>query len=199
MRKGDTTRAAILEQASLIASRVGVEGLTIGTLADSLGLSKSGLFAHFRSREALQVQVLEHLAARFVEHVVKPGLKAPRGEPRVRALFENMIEWPTREEFPGGCPFLAAVLELENRDGPARDLLVQQQKDWHDVVATVARTGVSEGHFDPSTDVEQFAYEFCGIEFSHHHATFLLRDPKAMMRARTAFESLIDRSRPRKM
>src|SRR4026209_785464 len=128
MTKGAQTRENILDHAVRLASETGLEGLTIGTLADELKLSKSGLFAHFRSKEALQVQVLEHVAARFVDFVVKPALAEPRGAPRLRALFERLIEWPKRKEFPGGCPIIAAASELDDRPGPARDLLVGQQR-----------------------------------------------------------------------
>ncbi len=194
MSKGEATRTAILDRATALASEVGLEGLTIGSLADDLGLSKSGLFAHFRSKEALQIQVLEHIAARFVDNVIRPALKAPRGEPRLRALFELLLEWPTRNELPGGCPLVSAVSELDSRPGPARDLLVRQQRDWLDTIATVVRTALAEGHFRKEVDPEQFAYELYGIEFAYHHALRLLEDPKASRRARAAFEALMERS-----
>jgi AcrR family transcriptional regulator len=193
--KGETTRQAILDRASELASQRGLEGLTIGSLATDLGLSKSGLFAHFRSKEALQVQVLEHVAAHFIEIVVKPALRAPRGEPRLRALFEALLQWPKRRVFPGGCPLIAAVSELDDRPGPARDLLVRQQRDWLDTVATVVRTALAEKHFRSDVDPDQFAYELYGIEFAYHHSYRLLADPKAEERARRAFDALVLRSR----
>jgi AcrR family transcriptional regulator len=193
--KGEATRQTILDRASELASAVGLEGLTIGSLADALKLSKSGLFAHFRSKEALQVQVLEHVAARFVEHVVKPALQQPRGEPRVRALFERLIDWPRRKEFPGGCPIIAAASELDARPGSVRDVLVHQQRDWLDTVATVVRTAMAEGHFRSDVDAEQFAFEVYGVEFAYHHALHLLRDPRAEERARAAFEALVVRAK----
>jgi AcrR family transcriptional regulator len=193
--KGENTRQAILDRASELASELGLEGLTIGSLAGDLGLSKSGLFAHFRSKEALQVQVLEHIAARFVELAVKPALRAPRGEARVRALFEQLLQWPKRHELPGGCPLIAAVSELDARPGPARDLLVRQQRDWLDVIATVARTALAEGQFHAGVDPEQFAFELYGIQFAYHHSYRLLADPSAEARARRAFEDLVQRSR----
>jgi AcrR family transcriptional regulator len=195
--KGQDTRQTILDRASELASVVGLQGLTIGTLAEALKLSKSGLFAHFRSKEALEVQVLEHVAGRFVELVVKPALKAPRGEPRLRALFELLLKWPTRKEFPGGCPLFAATGELDARPGPARDLLVTQQKDWSDTLANVVRTAITEGHFGKHVDPEQFAYELHGIELSYHQSRCLLKDPKAEHRARAAFEALVTRAKSR--
>ena len=195
MSKGETTRQAILDRATELASKLGLEGLTIGMLATDLGLSKSGLFAHFKSKEALQVQVLEHIEARFVELAIKPALKAPRGEPRLRALFDNILAWPKRHELPGGCPLIAAASELDDRPGPARDLLVRQQRDWLDTIATVVRSGLSERQFHADVDPEQIAFELYGIEFAYHHAYRLLADPNAEKRARQAFEALLERCR----
>jgi AcrR family transcriptional regulator len=195
MSKGDQTRQAILDRAVGLASAVGLEGLTIGRLAGDLELSKSGIFAHFQSKEALQVQVLEAAAARFVEVVLKPALQAPRGEPRVRALFERWLAWPKAVPQPGGCLFVAASIELDDKPGPARDLLVKLQQDWLDVLAVAVRTAIAEGHFRKSTDAEQFAFELYGTMLMCHQAMRLLRDPKAVARARKAFENLLMRSR----
>lgn len=195
MRKGEATRHEILEHAAGLASRVGLEGLTIGKLADDLDLSKSGLFAHFRSKEALQVQVLEHAGRRFAEVVLSPALAAPRGEPRLRALFERWRRWPKESGLPGGCFFVQAAVEFDDQPGPARDLIVRQQKDFLDAIATVVRTAVDEGHFRTDVDPAQLAYELHGIMLAWHHAARLLRDPKAEERARAAFESLVARAR----
>ena len=127
MGKGDQTRDAILERAVRLASQVGLEGLTIGRLAGALDLSKSGLFAHFASKETLQVQTLERAAERFVEVVLRPALAEPRGEPRLRALFERWLRWPQEVSQPGGCIFVQAAVELDDRPGPARDRLVALQ------------------------------------------------------------------------
>jgi AcrR family transcriptional regulator len=195
MPKGVDTRRAILDHALEVATKEGLEGLTIGRLAQDLRLSKSGLFAHFRGKEALLLQVLETARARFIEQVVKPGLAAPRGEPRVRALFESWLAWERSTALPGGCPFVTAAVELDDRPGPARDYVVQSQKDWLDVIANAARTGVKEGHFGRDFDSEQFAYEFHGIMLSYHHIARLLHDPNAETRVRRAFESLLARVR----
>jgi len=196
MRKGELTRTSILEHAAGLASRVGLDGLTIGQLADDLSLSKSGLFAHFRSKEALQVQVLEHAAARFVEVVVKPALAAPRGEPRLRALFDRWRRWPSESGMPGGCFFVQAGVELDDQPGPARDLLVRQQRDWLDVIATVVRSGIAEGHFRTDLDPDQLAFELHGLMLSWHHAARLLSDPMADRRALAGFEALVERAHP---
>jgi AcrR family transcriptional regulator len=196
MPKGAETRRAILDHALEVATKEGLEGLTIGRLAQDLRLSKSGLFAHFRGKDELLLQVLETARARFIEQVVKPGLAAPRGEPRVRALFESWLGWERSTALPGGCPFVAAAVELDDRPGPARDYVVQAQKDWLDVIANSVRAGVREGHFRPDFDADQFAYEFHGITLSYHHMARLLRDPNAETRVRQAFESLLARARP---
>lgn len=195
MGKGETTRHAILEHAAALASQVGLGGLTIGRLADELELSKSGLFAHFRSKEALQVQVLEHAAERFVELVIKPALKAPRGEPRLRAFFQLWRQWPRANPMPGGCFFVAAAIELDDQPGPARDLLVKQQRDWLDLIATTVRGAVAEGHFREDVDPDQFAHDLYAVMLGYHHAWRLLRDPRAGARAERAFENLVAAAR----
>jgi AcrR family transcriptional regulator len=195
MRKGELTRASILEHAAGLASRVGLEGLTIGRLADDLALSKSGLFAHFRSKEALLLQVLDHAAARFVEVVVKPALAAPRGEPRLRALFNRWRQWPETSGMAGGCLFVQATVELDDRPGPARELLVRQQRAWLEAIATVVRTAIAEGHFRGEVDPEQVAFELHGLMLAWHHASRLIADPRADRRAADAFEALIHRCR----
>ncbi len=191
MSKGELTRHAILEHATLLASRVGLEGLTIGTLADDLDLSKSGLFGHFRSKETLQIQVLEHAAASFVEIVVRPALREPRGTPRVRALFDRWLEWTRAGPLPGGCLFVAAATELDDQPGPVRDRLQQLQREWLGVLATSFRKGIEEGHFRADADPDQFAQDLYGVALAYHHAHRLLQDPKAEARARHAFEGLL--------
>ncbi len=195
MSKGEVTRQAILDRATAVASAAGLEGLTIGKLAEELELSKSGLFAHFGSKECLQVAVLENAAARFVEIVVRPALKAPRGEPRLRALFAHWSLWPKKSRLPGGCVFVAAAVELDDRPGPARDCLVKQQRDFLGLLATTAKSAIAEGQFRKDLDVEQFAHDFYAIMLGYHHAFRLLRDPRADKRAARAFESLVEAAR----
>jgi len=189
--KGADTRQAVLERAVALASRVGLGGLTIGTLADELKLSKSGLFGHFRSKEALQIQVLDHAAARFVEAVVRPALAQPRGEPRVRSLFHRWLDWARSSPMPGGCLFVAAATELDDKDGPVRDRLQQLQREWLGVIATSFQKGIEEGHFPEDDDPGQFAHDLYGVMLAYHHAHRLLRDPKAEARARHAFQKLL--------
>src|SRR5206468_5300187 len=143
MSKGERTHTAILDRATGLASQLGLTGLTIGALADDLRLSKSGLFAHFQSKEALQIAVLDHAAQRFAETVVRPALLEPRGVPRMQALFDRWVAWERDEALPGGCIFVAATAELDDRPGPARDRLVALQRDWINVLETSVRNGIA--------------------------------------------------------
>lgn len=191
MGKGEITKQQILDHAVAMASKVGLGGLTIGSLADDLNLSKSGLYAHFQSKEALQLKTLEAGAAKFIDTVVKPALKTPRGEPRLRTLFENWCQWPNQCSLQGGCLFVQVAVEFDDLAGPVKDMMVGLQQDWIDVLVNAARAAVSEGHFRADVDVEQFAYELYGVMLMFHHATRLLNDPKAEERAKAAFESLL--------
>jgi len=191
VRKGEATREAILERAIGLASQVGLEGLTIGRLAEDLDLSKSGLFAHFRSKEALQIRTLERAAERFSQVVVRPALAEPRGEPRLRALFERWLRWPQAFRQPGGCIFVAAASELDDRPGPTRDCLVRLQREWLGVIATTVRGGQELGQLRADLDPQQLAHELYGIMLVHHHSSRLLRDPASGARTRAAFERLL--------
>jgi AcrR family transcriptional regulator len=194
MSKGTETRQAVLDEAARVASRVGLGGLTIGSLAATTNLSKSGLFAHFQSKEALQLQLLAHVRERFIDLVVRPALAAPRGEPRVRELFGRWLAWDA-DALPGGCLFVAASAELDDQPGPVRDRLAQDQRDWLDTIAQVFRTGIAEGQFRPDADPEQFAHDLHGVMLAFHHASRLLGDPDAAARATRAFEALLHAAR----
>ena len=193
--KGDDTRTAILDHGARLATQVGLEGLTIGRLATELKLSKSGLFAHFRSKEALQIQVLDAAAERFVDDVVKPAVREPRGEPRIRAHFDRWLAWTKSNSGPGGCLFVAAAAELDDRPGPVRDRLVDLQKGWLEMIAIVFRTGVTEGVFRPDLDPEEFAHDLYSVMLGYHHASRLMRDPRAEKRAHAAFGRLLSSAR----
>ena len=193
MSKGEETRAAVLDEAARQVSLVGMNGLTIGLLAERTGLSKSGLFAHFKSKEQLQVAVIDRAVELFAERVIRPALKTPRGEPRLRELFDRKLRWDSGDlSLPGGCFFASVSAELDVAPpGPVRDRLVQVELDYADTLATVFRTGISEGQFRADADPEQYAFDVRGVLLSCHHASRLLADPKAQDRARTAFEALI--------
>ncbi|MBE7447604.1 MAG: TetR/AcrR family transcriptional regulator [Kofleriaceae bacterium] len=192
MRKGEATRAAILDRATDLARSTGVEGLSIGRLATELSLSKSGLFAHFGSKEALQVAIVEHAREQFVARVIAPGLKAARGEPRLRALFERWLSWGSQA---GGCIFLHLAAELDDRPGPARDALAAAIRDLLDVLATTTRVAIDEGQFRGDVDPHQVAFELYGIMAATHAAARLVGDPKAGARTRRALDGLIARCR----
>ena len=197
MGKGEVTRQAILERATALASRCGLEGVSIGHLAEDLGLSKSGLFAHFGAKETLQVEILRFAADRFVQAVVRPALAEPRGEPRVRAIFERWLGWGRSHSVPGGCLFVAAASELDDRPGPARDELVRLQREWMESIAICFRSGITEGHFRADADPEQFAHDLYSVMLGYHHAQRLLRDPAADSRARASMEALLTAARRR--
>jgi AcrR family transcriptional regulator len=190
--KGEETRQAILTRAFELANVIGVSGLSIGRLAEATGLSKSGLFAHFGSKEALEVAVVEEAARQFVQDVMVPALRQPRGEPRVRALFDRWLDWGQR---PGGCFFVGASAELDDRPGPPRDALEQACEDWIDALATAARIAVTEGHFRSDLDPSQFAFELYGLMLATHTFNRFLHDPKSLERARRGFTRLVESSR----
>lgn len=195
MKKGEKTRRAILDRALDLASELGLEGLTIGRLADDLRLSKSGLFAHFRSKDALQLATLEHAASKFADTVLRPALKKPRGEARLRALLELWLKWSALNSLRGGCLFASAATEFDDRPGAVRDRLVVLQRQWLDVIARSARGAIEEGHFRKDVDPEQFAHDLYAVVLGYFHAARLLRDPKAKRRTFAAFDTLIRGSR----
>jgi hypothetical protein len=127
--------------------------------------------------------------------VVAPALQRPRGIPRIEALFDHWLAWSKDPSIPGGCLFIAAANELDDRPGPVRDQLVAYQQDWFDALTTAARIAVQEGHFRDDLDVKQFAYDFYSIALVYHHFSRLLKDPEAESRARASVARLIDASR----
>jgi len=193
--KGAETRQRIVQRGLELASRLGIEGLSLGELASSLEVSKSGLFAHFRSKEALQIAVLELAAERFRQSVVVPALRKPRGEPRIVELFERWVAWGDACSLDGGCIFVAASAELDDRPGPTRDSLVQIQRDLHATIAQAVRIAIDEHQFRSDVDPEQFAFDLYAIVLGYAHATRLMGDSTASRRVRTAFERLIESSR----
>lgn len=194
MSKGEQTKATILDEASELASRLGLGGLTIGALATATRLSKSGLYAHFTSKESLQVEVLRYARDLFTDNVLRPAVKAPRGEPRLRAFFDRWLAWQSGR-FAGGCIFVDAASEFDDQEGPVRDELVRAENDKMDSIALVVGTAIAEGHFRPDVDAGQVSYELEGILLAHHHARRLMRDPRADEHARRAFERLLDSCR----
>lgn len=193
--KGEDTRSAVLGTALSLATQVGLEGVTIGKLADTVGMSKSGLFAHFSSKENLQVAILEEGIARFVSIVVAPAFKKPRGEARLRALVDGWLDWSKAEFLPGGCIFVVAQVELDDRPGPARDRLVASQRDWLATLAQAARIAVEEKQFKKDLDVEQLAHEIFSVAYGYHFLRRIIEPAEAERRARLAFDRIIEGAR----
>ncbi|WP_166355447.1 TetR/AcrR family transcriptional regulator [Phytoactinopolyspora limicola] len=189
--KGAETRRIILHHGVQTAYEVGLNGLSIGHLALVSGMSKSGLFAHFRSKEGLQLAVLDAARSDFIDTVIRPTLAERRGEPRVRALFENWLECGIVRQ-PGGCLFVKAATELDEQPGPVRDQLVQDHRDLDDTIAQVFRTGITERHFRADADPYQFTHDLNGVMLAFYHSHRLLNDQSAEARARRAFEVLLD-------
>lgn len=183
MSKGLATRTAILDEAMKQASLVGLEGLSLAPLAERLHLSKSGLFAHFRSKEALQIEVLQTAITRFKTDVIAPSSRAKTVEDRLVQLFTRWLNWVRSGAESGGCLFMTVAQEFDSRPGPVRDLLVASQKDMRTYVAGLLKEGVENGTFSNGTDPEQWVFEFCGMALSFQYAANLLDDPKAKKRA----------------
>ena len=158
-------------------------------------MSKSGLFAHFESKNNLQLQVLQSTRDRFVMTVVAPALKTPRGVPRLEALFENWLSWAKSPTLEGGCILASASNELAGQPGPLRDFLLSSQRDWLGAIAEVARGACREGHFDKNLDADQFAWDLHSITLAFQYYNRLIRDPQAEGRARQSFQRLIRASR----
>lgn len=191
MTKGEDTKSAVLGRALSLATQVGLEGVTIGKLADEVGMSKSGLFAHFSSKENLQVAILEEAISRFVALVVAPAFKKPRGEPRLRALFDNWLAWSKVDFLPGGCIFVVAGVELDDKPGVARDRFVASQKDWLATLAGAVRIGIEERHFRKDVDPDQVAHEIYSIAYGYHSLRRIVDPTRAEKRARAAFERIV--------
>jgi AcrR family transcriptional regulator len=187
--KGAATRDAVVDEAVRIAGRIGLSGLTIGMLAAATGMSKSGLFAHFGSKEALQLQVLARARDEFTDRVVRPALHVKRGEPRVRALFEHWLEVSRDPGAP--CLFASASMEFDDQPGVVRDQVVQDHLDFADSVQQIFRTGIAEGQFRADADPGQFQHDMSGIMLAFFHAYRLLGEAEADARARAAFERLL--------
>jgi AcrR family transcriptional regulator len=195
LQKGQQTRAAILEAALRLASQVGLEGLSIGAVAEVIRMSKSGVFAHFGSREELQISVIREYHARFEEEVFYPAISEARGLPRLRALFERWIR-RVSVELDSGCIYISGAVEFDDRPGPVRDALVSMVRAWHAALARAIRLAIEQGHLRPDTDPTQMLFELHGLILALHHDARFLRTPGALDRARVGFERAISQSTP---
>jgi AcrR family transcriptional regulator len=194
MRKGEATREAIVGRALSDAVSVGLDGLTLGGLAESLSLSKSGLFAHFRSKEALQLAVLDEAVARFQKAVIIPALKTKPGRERLEALFDMFLAWMRGQEELGGCPFVVFTQEFASRPGPLRDRVVGIQKEWQSFIATCAGEAIKARELKANTDTAQLAFEFLGAGLAYQRASKLMADRSALKRAHAAFQAILERA-----
>jgi AcrR family transcriptional regulator len=191
--KGEQTRTAILEAALQIAARHGLEAITIGQLAEQRQMSKSGVFAHFGSREELQIAVLAAHESRFVAAVLRPALSYPRGLARLQAIFEAWVE-RTVTEAALGCIFISGAAEYDDRPGPVRDALVRLVQGWQRELERAIAQALEAGQLAAQTDIAQWAFELYGIILALHHEARLLRTPGAADRARRAFARLLAQS-----
>ena len=189
-QKGQQTRAAILDAALGLASHMGLEGLSIGALAEVTQMSKSGVFAHFGSREELQISVIREYHARFEEEVFFPAVQEPRGLPRLRALFERWIR-RVSVELDSGCIYISGAVEFDDRPGPVRDALASMVLAWHAALERAIRLAVETGDLQPQTDSTQMLFEMHGLILALHHDARFLRTPGALDRARTGFERIL--------
>jgi AcrR family transcriptional regulator len=189
--KGSTTRQRILEQGLELASQQGLTGVSIGRLAQQTRLSKSGLFAHFGSVEALQIELLQHAAELANKDVVAPALLEAKGLPRLQKLFDRLLGWAERAGLPGGCPFVGASVEFDDREGAVRDYVVTTLETFISVFQDLIREAVAEKHLRQGINAKYVAWQMFGIYTMHHTMQRLLHDPEADKLARQAFQSLL--------
>lgn len=195
MGKGSQTRDRILAVAVETACLEGFEGLNLQPLADRVCLTKSGLYAHFRSKEALQLATLEATAALFQRHVVAPAKSAPAGLPRLAGVFERWLAWPAGAGLKGQCPFFRSVVQFAGAPGPLRDRLTQLFRDFGQVLEQLAGSALRRGQLAAGTPPAQIAHELLALRYAHHWGREFMRDPGTAARTRAAFAALIARGR----
>jgi AcrR family transcriptional regulator len=190
LQKGQQTKAAIVDAALGLATQIGLEGLSIGALAEVMQMSKSGVFAHFGSREELQISVVREYHTRFEEEVFYPAMYAPRGLPRLRTLFDNWMK-RTSVEIDSGCIYISGAVEFDDRPGPVRDALASSVNTWLSAMRRAVELAVTEGHLRPDTDAAQMAFEVHALILALHYEARFLRSPDSLKRAMQAFESIL--------
>ena len=190
--KGQQTKAAIVHAALNLATHIGLEGLSIGALAERMQMSKSGVFAHFGSREELQVSVVREYHARFEEEVFYPAMNADRGLPRLRALFGHWMA-RTAIEIDQGCIYISGAIEFEDRDGPVRDALVTSMTLWLNALKRAVAQAKATGELTPDTDEAQVTFEIHGLILTLHYQARFMRSADALARAQTSFEHILAR------
>jgi AcrR family transcriptional regulator len=190
LQKGLQTRATILEAALQLASQKGLEGLSIGTLAEVTGMSKSGVFAHFGSREELQISVIRDYHIKFEEEVFLPSIREERGLPRLRAMFERWVR-RVSHEIDSGCIYISGAVEFDDRPGPVRDALAAMVQTWMDALARAIQLAIDVGHLKPDTQPQQVMFEVHGLILALHHDARFMRNPGSVARARSGFERVL--------
>ena len=192
--KGQQTKAAIVEAALGLASQIGLEGLSIGAIAEITGMSKSGVFAHFGSREELQISVVREYHERFEREVFYPAMQELRGTPRLQAMFDNwMVQ--TSNEIDSGCIYISGAVEFDDRSGPVRDALASSVTSWQSAVRRAVEQAQEEGHLARDVDPMQVAFEIHGLILALHYEARFLKVPGAAERARQGFARLLERYR----
>jgi AcrR family transcriptional regulator len=190
--KAEQTKTTIVDAALRLASQIGLEGLSIGAIAEITQMSKSGVFAHFGSREELQISVVREYYARFERDVFMPAIKAPRGLPRLHALFNNwMVQ--VAHELQSGCLLISGAVEFDDRSGPVRDALELSVKTWLEAVRRSISMAMDEGHLNPSTDPKQLVFEIHGLILAVHYEAKFLKSSHSMERAKVGFDDLLAR------
>ena len=194
MHKGQQTKAAILEAALGLATHIGLEGLSIGALAETMGMSKSGVFAHFGSREELQISVVREYHARFEQEVFAPALAHPRGLARLRAMLDL---WMQRSsiEVDSGCIYISGAVEFDDRTGPVRDALVDSVRTWHAAMRRAIVQSQETGELDPALDPDQMLFEIHGLVLALHYEARFLQTSAAIDRARQGLQNILARHR----
>ena len=185
---GERSRGTILDEAARLATVEGIEGLSIGRLADAVGMSKSGLFAHFRSKEELQLATIELASSLFAQQVTEPAAAAPTAFERLRRLVDGYLRYLEVETFPGGCFFASALAEMDTQPGPVRDRLVAFLGDWLAQIETAVRDAQAEGAIDPAEDPAQLTFEIEAALLLANAQYVVMRTPEPIQRARRAIE-----------
>ncbi|TDQ41362.1 TetR/AcrR family transcriptional regulator [Tepidicella xavieri] len=193
--KGQQTKAAIIDAALALASQVGLEGLSIGAIAEVMQMSKSGVFAHFGSREELQISVVREYHDRFEREVFYPALQEPRGLPRLRKLFDNWMR-QTSAEIDSGCIYISGAVEFDDRPGPVRDALVETVNTWQAAIHRAVQLAIAEKHLKADADAAQIAFEIHGLILALHYEARFLRNPMGLQRARQGFDNILARNLP---
>jgi AcrR family transcriptional regulator len=194
--KGERTREAILETAAALATQEGLEPLSIGRLAEATGMSKSGLFAHFGSKEELQLATVDHAAAMFVAEVIAPAREAPRGLARVWALCDHMVDYAERQVFPGGCFFACTSFEFNNRPGPVRDRIEEMLRSWLSYLEHAVEQAQQLGELDARVSAREIAFQLDSFAQSSNAQFQLFRDPAVFDAARRAIRDRLESLRP---